>query len=270
MPFNTASSYAFTGISGFSGKSGYSGYSGFSGAYTFFGYTGFSGYTGYTGFSGFVSTGSSGYSGFQGAQGAPGAIVTTNISLSTTDNVIFSNVTVTSLSTTGVITASAIGTTGVMQQSGNNMIMWVPTVSAFYSERSYVGTLSSQSLQAFTLSGSWPSNARYLLADVYVNQSASSSQIFTIGRWYLSAGPTSIPGAGAYQPSSYFNYITQTSNTIRIRIPSSAVDGFWYQNGYWASCQVVPVTGGNTVYVANTQATSVSGWIAMVVKAYSL
>jgi hypothetical protein len=270
MPFNTASSYAFTGISGFSGQSGYSGYSGFSGAYTFFGYTGFSGYTGYTGFSGFASTGSSGYSGFQGAQGAQGGITVT-VPLSTTSNVVFSNVTVTSLSTTGVITASAIGTTGVMQQSGNNMIMWVPTVSAFYSERSYVGTLNSQSLQAFTLSGSWPLNARYLLADVYVNQNASSSQIFTIGRWYVnSSSPTTIPGGGAYQPSSYLSTTMQTSNSIRIRIPSSAIDGFWYQNGYWASCQVIPVTGGNTVYVANTQATSVSGWIAMVVKAYSL
>jgi len=267
MPGNTASAYSFPGLLGVSGFSGYSGYSGLSGNLTASGYSGLSGFSGFSGYSGGTGAagpqGISGYSGFQGSQGSLNG--TYNQLLSTNNSVTFASVSAVSAIATSILAVSAINTVGLTpyQQNQNNILAWIEIPPA-YTEYNYVNGVNLQ----ITLNGAIPSNARYVLLDFFFDDSGSDQQNWSLGRGNMGNVQRWMGTAGA-QPSTNGVNSNFAQTQMVVLQQWGETDGYWMQGGWWYSSLAVPCAS-NQIYVSNYGNSNTNGWIAFVVKAYSL
>jgi hypothetical protein len=163
-------------------------------------------------------------------------------------------------STLGV--GGTINYTGTLQQNGSNVIQWVELTPGV-TEWSWSSSVVSQ---AITLNPSTiPSTARYVLADVFVTASTSDHQNIVLGRDVLTNQKNWVETRGQ-QPSGQFGTLTRQAVTLTYNGES---DGYTPNYGLWYSSQHVPCSG-RTIYFNNLGQTGSSGWVYVVVKAYSL
>ena len=167
--------------------------------------------------------------------------------------------------TNPAVTLSVAGTvnyTGTLQQNGSNVIQWVELTPGV-TEWSWSGGVTSQ---AITLNPSTiPSTARYVLADVFVTANSSDHQNIVLGRDVLTDQKNWVDTRGQ-QPSGQFGTLTRQAVTLTYNGES---DGYTPNYGMWYSSQHIPCSG-RTIYYNNYGWSGSSGWVYVVVKAYSL
>ena len=164
--------------------------------------------------------------------------------------------------TTTLGVGGTINYTGTLQQNGSNVIQWVELTPGV-TEWSWSSSVVSQ---AITLNPSTiPSTARYVLADVFVTASTSDHQNIVLGRDVLTNQKNWVDTRGQ-QPSGQFGTLTRQAVTLTYFGES---DGFTSNFGIWYSSQHVPCSG-RTIYFNNYGQSGSSGWVYVVVKAYSL
>jgi hypothetical protein len=172
---------------------------------------------------------------------------------------------------TTTATISETGNLSVLnniQQNGSNIISWVE-ITPYYIEWSFSGGVVSQ---AISLTTAIPTNTRYILADVFATsglvpgQTYGDHQNFVLSRaaltnqysWVNSRGqqPSTVFGSGLPRQAVLLNYPGETDN-------------FSPYYGIWFPAQSIPVDG-RTVYFGNYGNSGSSGWLYMVIKAYSI
>jgi len=167
--------------------------------------------------------------------------------------------------TNPAVTLSVAGTvnyTGTLQQNGSNVIQWVELTPGV-TEWSWSSSVVSQ---AVTLNPSTiPSTARYVLADVFVTANSSDHQNIVLGRDVLTNQKNWVDTRGQ-QPSGQFGTLTRQAVTLTYNGES---DGYTPNYGVWYSSQHVPCSG-RTIYFNNYGQSGSSGWVYVLVKAYSL
>ena len=167
--------------------------------------------------------------------------------------------------TNPAVTLSVAGTvnyTGTLQQNGSNVIQWVELTPGV-TEWSWSGGVTSQ---AITLNPSTiPSTARYVLADVFVTANSSDHQNIVLGRNVLTDQKNWVDTRGQ-QPSGQFGTLTRQAVTLTY---NGEADGYTPNYGMWYSSQHIPCSG-RTIYYNNYGWSGSSGWVYVVVKAYSL
>jgi hypothetical protein len=161
-----------------------------------------------------------------------------------------------------VSVGGTINYTGVLKQSGSNVIQWVELTPGV-TEWSWSGAVTSQ---AITLNPSTiPSTARYVLADVFVTANSSDHQNIVLGRSTLTDQKNWVDTRGT-QPSTTFGTLTRQAVTLTY---NGEADGYTPNYGLWFSSQHIPCSG-RTIYYNNYGWSGSSGWVYVVVKAYSL
>jgi hypothetical protein len=161
-----------------------------------------------------------------------------------------------------VSVGGTINYTGVIKQSGSNVIQWVELTPGV-TEWSWSGAVTSQ---AITLNPSTiPSTARYVLADVFVTANSSDHQNIVLGRSTLTNEKNWVDARGQ-QPSGQFGTLTRQAVTLTY---NGEGDGYTPNFGMWYSSQHIPCSG-RTIYYNNYGWSGSSGWVYVVVKAYSL
>lgn len=169
----------------------------------------------------------------------------------------------TGVSVTGNVTASGSVSAATFTSGGSNIIQWVEVTPAA-TEWSFTSTVISTQI---TLNpSSVPSNARYVLADVFATANGSDHQNFVFARSAISTGKNWVDTRGN-QPSLEFN-----ANIINQRVTltyNGEVDGYSPNYGVWYSSLTIPTTGRN-IYFGNYGNSGTNGWLYVIVKAYSL
>jgi hypothetical protein len=144
----------------------------------------------------------------------------------------------------------------------DNIIQWVE-VTPGATEWSWSTQVTSQ---AITLNPSTiPSTARYVLADVFVTANSSDHQNIVLGRSTLTNEKNWVDTRGQ-QPSGQFGTLTRQAVTLTY---NGEGDGYTPNFGMWYSSQHIPCSG-RTIYYNNYGWSGSSGWVYVVVKAYSL
>jgi hypothetical protein len=155
-----------------------------------------------------------------------------------------------------------INYTGTLQQNGSNVIQWVELTPGV-TEWSWSAQVTSQ---AITLNPSTiPSTARYVLADVFVTANSSDHHNVVLGRDVLTNQKNWVDTRGQ-QPSGQFGTLTRQAVTLTY---NGEADGYTPNFGMWYSSQHIPCSG-RTIYYNNHGWSGSSGWVYVVVKAYSL
>jgi hypothetical protein len=164
--------------------------------------------------------------------------------------------------TTTLGVGGTINYTGTLQQNGSNVIQWVELTPGV-TEWSWSSSVISQ---AITLNPSTiPSTARYVLADVFVTANSSDHFNVVLGRDVLTNQKNWVDTRGT-QPSTTFGTLTRQAVTLTY---NGETDGYTPNFGLWYSSQHVPCSG-RTIYFNNYGQSGSSGWVYVVVKAYSL
>ncbi len=179
-----------------------------------------------------------------------------------------STVVLTSIQSTDLSSAITVGEfedcnfSGAISQGGTRIIQWVEIASA-ETQWSFSGAVVSQTI---TLNPSnIPSNARYVLADVFITANSSDHQNIVLGRDSLTNQKNWVDTRGQ-QPSTQFGTLTRHAVTFTYH---GEVDGFSPNYGLWWSSQHIPCNG-RTIYFNNFGNSGSTGWIYVIVKAYSL
>ena len=139
-------------------------------------------------------------------------------------------------------------------------VMWQEFSTPLIKEFSFSGSGS----QTITLPSSVPTNARYVLADIFVTANFSDHQNFVLGRSSLGAEKNWVDSRGQ-QPSSQFGNMARHSVILSY---FGDADGYSSNYGIWYSSQLVPVSG-QTMYYQNYGNSGSSGWLYMVIRSYS-
>jgi hypothetical protein len=153
-----------------------------------------------------------------------------------------------------------INTNGELRIKNNQVINWIE-VTPTYTEWDFEGsTTKTLSLNPSSI----PDGARYVLADVFATVATTDHQNFMLGRnvdhvttWVIPRGT---------RPTSYFS-MAELRHAV-ILTYSGDNEGFSPYYGQWYSSQVIP-TQGRTISFANPGNSGSSGWIYMIVRAYS-
>jgi uncharacterized protein YfiM (DUF2279 family) len=174
-----------------------------------------------------------------------------------------SGTTTTSISETGNLSVL-----NNIQQNGNNIISWVE-VTPYYLEWSFSGSVTSQSINLTT---AIPANTRYILADVFATstvvpgQTYGDHQNFVLSRTALTNQYSWVNSRGQ-QPSATFG--SGLARQAVLLTYSGESDGYSPYYGIWYPSQNIPVDG-RTMYFGNYGNSGSSGWLYIIIKAYSI
>ncbi len=155
---------------------------------------------------------------------------------------------------------------GAISQGGTRIIQWVEITPAA-TEWSFSGRIVSQLI---TLNPSTiPSNARYVLGDVFITCNTSDHQNIVLGRQVLTDQKNWVDTRGQ-QPSTQFGagLVTRQSATFSY---NGDADNYSPNYGLWWSSQYIPCNG-RTIYFNNfgNNGPGNNGWVYIIIKAYSL
>lgn len=153
---------------------------------------------------------------------------------------------------------------GPVGVNGNPVILWQEFPTPLVHEFSYSG---QQTLRV-SINGV-PAGARYLLANVYANASVGDHHVFLLGRgvsprqaWVITPG---------IRPSTQFGNLAQ--HAVALYFPGDN-DQFSSAYGVWYSSQVIPLNADGSFDFAscgsNGTSTPTTGWLYLVVRAFSL
>ena len=154
-----------------------------------------------------------------------------------------------------------------IQQNGSNIITWVE-VTPYFVEWSFSSAVVSQEINLTT---AIPTTARYILADVFVTASLVPGQTYgdhqnvVLSRVALTNQRNWVDSRGT-QPSSVFGSILRQSVILT---HSGELDGYTENYGIWYPSQNIPVDG-RTMYFGNFGNSGSTGWVYVVIKAYSI
>jgi hypothetical protein len=149
--------------------------------------------------------------------------------------------------------------TGDIISPGINWILFSnPVVSQF----SFSGAANT----SLTLSTSIPTNARYILANIFVTASISDHQNFVLSATQWSNVQNWVNTRGT-QPTLNFGTLTAKDHVTLTYYGET--DGFSSNYGIWYNSQTVPASG-RTVWMNNYGNSGSSGWIYFLVRGYSL
>ena len=169
------------------------------------------------------------------------------------------------------VTTASISETGNfsvlnnIQQNGTNIISWVEVTPAF-TEWSFAGnSANSINMNPVTI----PANARYILADVFVTANVADHFNIAFGRVSI-ASLTSWVGTRGTQPSTQFSAGVGNRNVVMMTYHGDA-DNFSPVSGQWWSSLIIPSNGRQVFYdFTGINSVSTTGWVYVIVKAYSL
>lgn len=181
---------------------------------------------------------------------------------------IAASITIKNSSGTTTASVSETGNLSVLnniQQNSLNVISWVEVTPAF-TEWSFAGnSASSINFNPATI----PANARYILADVFVTASLADHFNIAFGRASI-ASLTSWVNTRGTQPSSQFSAGVGSRNVVVMTYPGDA-DNFSPVAGQWWSSVIIPSNGRQVFYdFTGINSASTTGWVYVIVKAYSL
>ena len=140
-------------------------------------------------------------------------------------------------------------------------IIWRPFNTAYNTEIGYSGVYNS----SFTVTTNVPTNARYILADVFATANISDHINFEFGNASLANAQSWVNTRGT-QPSTQFGNIARNSVIVTYNGES---DGYTPNYGMWYSSLTIP-SSGRTIYMNNYGQSGSVGWVYLRVKAYSL
>jgi hypothetical protein len=109
-----------------------------------------------------------------------------------------------------------------------------------------------------------PANCRYLLADVFVTANSSDAQNICLGRPHTLQTDW-VPTRGT-RPSTVFGNLSR--HVVTLTYPGES-DGWSPYYGLWFSSQTIPVSGTNCCF-SNDGNSGSTGWVCLVIRAYSL
>lgn len=152
-----------------------------------------------------------------------------------------------------------LDSSGNLKTPGVNWIFFSTPVISEFSFTSAVNT-------SWTLNASVPTNARYILANVFITASTSDHQNFALSssQW---ASVQSWVNTRGQQPSTLFGSLTQKDHVTLTYFGET--DGFSSNYGIWYNSQTIPVSG-RTVWVNNNGNSGSNGWVYFVIRGYSL
>ena len=151
---------------------------------------------------------------------------------------------------------------GQIQQNGTGIIQMVP-IGPTATNIAYTATINAQ----YTVgSASIPSNARWLLADIFITANISDHQNFMMTRFNFGTQKNWVDTRGN-NPASEFGNLTQ--GDVAIVTYNGESDGYSPNYGVWKSSVMVPSVG-RTLWINNHGNSNSSGYIYFIVRAYSL
>jgi hypothetical protein len=151
---------------------------------------------------------------------------------------------------------------GQIQQNGTGIIQMVP-IGPTATNISYTATINGQ----YTIgSASIPSNARWLMADIFITANISDHQNFMMTRFNFGSQKSWVDTRGN-NPASEFGNLTQ--GDIAIVTYNGESDGYTPNYGVWKSSVMVPSVG-RTLWINNYGNSNSNGYIYFIVRAYSL
>jgi hypothetical protein len=109
-----------------------------------------------------------------------------------------------------------------------------------------------------------PANCRYILADVFVTANSSDAQNICLGRPHTLQTDW-VPTRGT-RPSTVFGNLSR--HVVTLTYPGES-DGWSPYYGLWFSSQTIPVSGTNCCF-SNDGNSGSTGWVCLVIRAYSL
>lgn len=145
--------------------------------------------------------------------------------------------------------------------SAGDPIIWRPFNTAYNTEVYYSGNYNS----SFSVTTNVPTNARYILADVFATANISDHQNFEFGNSPIGNAQNWVNSRGQ-APSSVFGNLSR--NTAIVTYNGEA-DGYTPNYGLWYASVTIP-SAGRTVYMNNYGNSGSSGYVYLRVKAYSL
>jgi hypothetical protein len=152
---------------------------------------------------------------------------------------------------------------GAISSSGNKIINIIPITQVTLEFQK--PTTQDWTVKTYTLPATIPTDARYILVDVYSNYSVSDHHINVFGRTTTQTGQNWC-NTRANNPASEFGTIAlHTSFTYN---PGNS-DGYSSWFGLWDSGFLIPVNGRTIYYQADGIDNATTGWIYMVIKGYS-
>ncbi len=158
------------------------------------------------------------------------------------------------------LTTNATNITNLTNQV-NQYINWIPITPA--ATNHYIG--GTANIQLTLNPSSIPSNARYLLCNIYVTASSSDHENFSFTRSNVGNHKNWVDTRGA-NPDGQFGSVAQDSCVLTYFGES---DGFSSNYGIWYSSQTLPVTGRQT-WLNNYGNSGSNAYVYFVVRAYSL
>lgn len=154
---------------------------------------------------------------------------------------------------------SYISPTGHLVSPGINWIMFSTPVVSEFSFTSAINT-------SWTLNASVPTNAKYILANVFITASTSDHQNFVLSATQWTSVQNWVNTRGQ-QPSTLFGSVTQKDHVALTYFGES--DSFSSNYGIWYNNLDIPTTG-RTVWVNNNGNSGSNGWVYFVIRGYSL
>jgi hypothetical protein len=143
----------------------------------------------------------------------------------------------------------------------NQYINWIPITPA--STNHYI--VGSANIQITLNPSSIPSNARYLLCNIYITANISDHENFSFTRTSVGNQKNWVDTRGS-NPDGQFGAVAQDSCVLTY---FGEADGFTSNYGIWYSSQVLPVSGRQT-WLNNFGNSGSNTYVYFVVRAYSL
>jgi len=143
----------------------------------------------------------------------------------------------------------------------NQYINWIPITPA--GTNHFIN--GSANIQLTLNPSTVPSNARYLLANIFITASASDHENFSFTRTNIGNQKNWVDVRGQ-NPDTQFGAVAQDSCVLTYFGES---DGFTSNYGIWYSSQTLPVSGRQT-WLNNFGNSGTSAYVYFVVRAYSL
>jgi hypothetical protein len=151
---------------------------------------------------------------------------------------------------------------GQIQQNGTGIIQMVP-IGPTATNISYTATINGQ----YTIgSASIPSNARWLMADIFITANISDHQNFMLTRFNFGSQKNWVDTRGN-NPASEFGNLTQ--GDVALLTYNGESDGYTPNYGIWKSSVMVPSVG-RTLWINNYGNSNSNGYLYFIVRAYSL
>lgn len=141
-------------------------------------------------------------------------------------------------------------------------ILWKDLATPIIREIQFAGSVTATNVSIPGI----PSNARYVLADVYYTANSADHQNVAIGRNPTTQKNWVEPTRGA-QPSTQFGNNARHSITLTY---TGDNDGFSSNYGIWYPSQVIPLNVDGTFGWTNYSNSGSNGYLYLVIKAYSL